>query len=253
VTARRRSPVSYEQWSVQFDVHVASTARESGKEFSRRFKRLAKDWQVRAYVALYCAGVAPGQEELRKCLFGQQPSELLKLSRDVVTIANAIERVNGHPIANPLAFLDNCREMLPADLRPADSNLVKLPEILRQYAHALGGLIKLLKPVIKRSLPDRKLSRSRLLAGLCALVEARNGSADLALVQTLLEAGQARGGTEASTLERRLRRYKSEHQDEWKWIQLHAAPRQVLDPMTLLGKTTLHLWPVHPGRINPPN
>ena len=71
----RKAHVSYEQWTFQFDFHIASTPRLSPEE-----TELARDRIVRGYLYPYCGGRLPGQYEMRKIffegLFGTGPREL---------------------------------------------------------------------------------------------------------------------------------------------------------------------------------
>jgi len=226
----RRQRINYEQWSDSFDHAINSTGGYTA------LKKLAEIHQVRLYLGLYWAGV-PCRERMRTIVLGRSLDELTKISRDSITLAARIEGVNSHPVASPLAFLESSHESLPKLCSVVDLDPKQLPKHLRAYATILQSWIDELRRMSERTLAHKKLSQTRVLAWLCALVEGADCGEDVfGLMQALLQAAHARGGTEAASIERRLRRYKTAHPAEWNWLQDHAKNEGSLDPMFLLGR-----------------
>jgi hypothetical protein len=240
MTTHRKAHVSYEQWSVQFDSHLGSTAGLSPEQ-----TRLARDQIARAYVYSYCGGRLPGQDEMRKILFkmlfGTGPRELLQLGEDLIEVGQSLEKTLE---STDLAELPRASHSgLPSELLPIQLPL--LPKYLRRCGGTLRLQVKLLGDVGRRLLPDRKLTQSRLLALLAAKVEAHTKRASYALIQALLEAGYAAHGTQrekdSDAVRKRLERFKKKHPDEWKEMQRVFGSNRVPVPAHVLGKSALSI------------
>src|ERR1035438_5018647 len=207
MVTHRKPLVSNVGWDVGFDGHLTSTPGLSPEE-----TKLARDPIVRGCLYAFCSGRLPGQDEMRKILFtglfGTGPRELSKLGEDLIEVAQKLEKTLESTSLVELPRASN--PGLPSELLPIE--LPQLPQHLRRCGGTLRFRAKLMEGVSTRLLPDRKLTQSRLLALLCARIEARTGRANYELVQILLEAGYAGHGCQremdSDAVRKRLDRFK---------------------------------------------